>query len=219
MTKLISFTASAPSVDQFHIALGDLPTWALFAGAFVAALIALRQLRIQQDDSASRTRQLERQQADGVDFSWCPAASVFIVPPGATRPAEQTVLVLDNSSRRPIRDITCWIERHQPPGKLEPLRLGVMEDRAGTRYEFTLFDPRPGTTWPLIRPGFKYGFLFDYVIPADDPRSIRQRADQPMVQFTDDEDLRWQIDDNLHLQKVEPPAPPWPGLMGGPDPG
>lgn len=41
---------------------------------------------------------------------------------------------------------------------------------------------------------------------------------RPMVQFTDDVDLTWRIDDDLRLHKVEELNPPWRGLLGGPDP-
>ena len=70
VTNPIISAAGASNAHQFQVALGDLPTWALFVGAFAAALIALRQLRIQQEDSASRTQQLERQQANDVDTTW-----------------------------------------------------------------------------------------------------------------------------------------------------
>jgi hypothetical protein len=59
-------TSAAGHAGQIN--WGDAPTWLAVAGAFAAALIALRQLRIQQADSERLTRQLERQQANDIDM-------------------------------------------------------------------------------------------------------------------------------------------------------
>ena len=109
---LITMAAGTATVHQFNFALGDLPTWALFVGALAAGLIALRQLRIQQDDSVRQTRQLERQQANDVDTTWRHATDILILanPPGSVTTAGRSVVVVENNSRRPIRDVTCWIE-------------------------------------------------------------------------------------------------------------
>jgi hypothetical protein len=196
--------ASTAATHKFDIALGDLPTWALFVGAFIAAVIALRQLRIQQDDSARQTRQLERQQANDVDFTWRPAAKVMIIPPGSDEATERTVVIVENNSRRPIRDVSCWISSGQPPSRLAPLRLGPIKDSPGTNFEFSLYNARPETGHLLMRPGSKYGFLFEREIPSNDAIAIAEPRDcRPMVQFTDDADLTWQIDDDIRLQKVE----------------
>lgn len=127
VTMLTKLAAGTPTAHTFFIALGDLPTWALFLGALVAALIALRQLKIQQDDSVRQTQQLERQQANDVDFTWCPATSVLIrTDPSSTvtTTGGRTVVVVANNSRRPIRDVSCWIELHKSSRVLEPLMLG-----------------------------------------------------------------------------------------------
>jgi hypothetical protein len=194
--------ASTAAGHGFAIALGDLPTWALFFGAFIAAVIALRQLRIQQNDSARQTRQLERQQANDVDFTWRSSAKVMIIPPGTDAATERTVVIVANNSRRPIREVSCWISLQQPPGRLEPLRFGPIKDSPGTNFEFSLYNARPEVGHLLMRPGSKYGFLFELEIPAGEaipePRMCR-----PMVQFTDDADLAWRIDDDIRLQRAE----------------
>jgi hypothetical protein len=194
--------ASAATTHKFDIALGDLPTWALFVGAFIAAVIALRQLRIQQDDSARQTRQLERQQANDIDFTWRSAAKVMIIPPGTDAATERTVVIVENNSRRPIREVTCWISLGQTPDRLAPLRLGPIRNSPSTNFEFSLYNARPETQHLLMRPGSKYGFLFEREIPANEAIA-EPRACRPMVQFTDDADLTWQIDDDIRLQKVE----------------
>lgn len=211
MTRLITPTPHA-ATSHFDIHLGDLATWALFVGAFVAAVIALRQLRIQQDDNARQTRQLERQQANDVDFSWHRAAKVFIRanPPGSVTTAERTLVVVENNSRRPIRDVICRIELHTSNDTIKPLMLGAIGDApSGTSFDFSLNNPRTGHRHPLMRPKAKYGFLFEYEIPEPDATSTEIRGDQPTVQFIDDADLTWRIDGDLRLQQVEPPRRRW----------
>ena len=103
--------------DSFHIALGDLPTWGLFVGAVTAALIALRQLTIQRRDSAALNRQLIRQQANDVHTAWLDGAAVMV------RSGEQdyaavgkAVVIVVNGSKRPIRNVNCWLETRQAGG-------------------------------------------------------------------------------------------------------
>jgi hypothetical protein len=216
VTRYFGQTANAASAHQFHVALGDLPTWALFVGALVAALIALRQLRIQQEDSGSQTRQLERQQANDIDFTWYSAAKILIrtSPPSTITTAGRTVVVVENNSRRPIRDVTCWIQLQQSPGKAMPIMLGLVGEPANASFELSLNNPYSATQYALIRPTAKCGYLFECEIPLDNDIDIGPRAFRPMVQFIDDADLKWQVDDDLRLQKIEPPSRPWPGLLG-----
>ena len=214
MTKLTSLAAGATS-SHFNIALGDLPTWALFVGAFAAALIALRQLRIQQDDSARQTRQLERQQANYVDFSWWPAADVMILtnPPGPVTTAGRTVAVVENKSRRPISNVTCWIELEKPPRRLDAIMVGPIGEPSDPGFQYNLHNPRPGKGHPLIRPGAKYGFLFEFELPKNDVIMIEPQTERTVLQFIDDADLTWQIDDNLRLERIKPPARRWRDLL------
>jgi hypothetical protein len=101
------------------IAWGDVPTWFAVIAASAAALVALRQLLSQQMVIAQQARQLDRQQADRVDFTWCGASQVLNLSVSAIPKDVQAVLVVANNSRRPIRDVTCWIE----PGPSHPGRL------------------------------------------------------------------------------------------------
>jgi len=192
-------------VSQFHFAMGDVPTWLLFVGAAVATATALRQLRIQQSDSASNTRQLERQQANDVDSTWCAASRVIIFssPPGQIAQAARCFVIISNGSRRPIRNVTAWIHQSDGQMRLDPIMLGVIGEPQSSGHDYALYDPRPMTSFPLVRPGAQYGFLFDYEIPEDDARSMERRADRPMIQFVDDAELTWQIDDDLRLRKVD----------------
>lgn len=201
-----------------EVAWGDVPTWALFVGAFAAALIALRQLRIQQDDSARLTRQLERQQADEIDFTWCPATRVLIMitPPGAMSTAGRTIVVVSNNSTRPIRYVTSHIRR--AGGIMDPVKLGVtVENQLTSAHDYQMYDPRPGARIPLIRPGYKYGFIFDHAIPDNDASHPERRTAHPFIRFTDDAGLSWEIDDDLHLKRLPGARGSWRGLLP-PDP-
>jgi hypothetical protein len=147
----------------FHIALGDLATWALFVGAVFAAFIAYRAFRIQQDDSRRQTRQLERRQAENVDATWCPATSVLMLaaPIGSVSTAGRAVVVVSNNSLRPIRHVTARIEMHDG-SVLKPVLVGVAVEEAEGKLEYKLFNPGARDEVGLVRRGFKYGFIFDF---------------------------------------------------------
>lgn len=128
-----------------------------------------------------------------------------------------SVLIVTNGSRRPIRDITCRIEGAPPDGEaLKPGHLGAVErmsDSTG-RWDYVPHNPRALSTFPLIRPGFAYGFIFtDFVIPADDATNPASRTAQPIAQFTDDADLPWQIDGDLRLAQQPVQHKRWSGLI------
>lgn len=108
-----------------------------------------------------------------------------------------------NNSHRPIRAVTCLIYPDGPGGRdLKPLQLGVVEDDHLTaEFELVLYDPRALPSWPVMRPGFRYGFLFDFAIPADDAAHLERRVALPVTRFTDDVGLSWEIDGDLRLKK------------------
>jgi hypothetical protein len=215
--------------DSFHIALGDLPTWGLFVGAVTAALIALRQLTIQRRDSAALNRQLIRQQANDVDTTRLDGAVVMV------RSGEQdyaaagkAVILVVNNSKRPIRDVHCWLETRrardwstaskdlsgQPRARDSKARLmphlhgPVTEERRLNHTHAVEPVPLSGTgiaPAPILRPGLTYGFVFD--MTPDDAAAVGAGfplASRPMVLFTDDADNMWRIDDDLRLREVSP---------------
>lgn len=213
--------------DSFHIALGDLPTWGLFVGAVTAALIALRQLTIQQRDSAALNRQLIRQQANDVDTTWLDGAAVMVRSGEEDYAAIGKVVVLVvNGSKRPIRNLYCWLETRQAGGRptasrdpsgpprargsnarlMPHLHGPVTEERRINHTHAIEPVPLSGTgiaPEPTLRPGFTYGFVFD--ITPDDTVAIGAGfplASRPMVLFTDDADNMWRIDDDLRLREV-----------------
>jgi hypothetical protein len=113
--------------------------------------------------------------------------------------------VISNDSHRPIRDVTCLIFPDGPGGRdLKPLQLGVIEDDHLTaEFELVLCDPRALSSWPVMRPGFRYGFLFDFAIPADDAARPERTVALPVTRFTRDVGLSWEIDGDLRLKRVE----------------
>jgi hypothetical protein len=205
-----------------QLAWGDVPTWLLFAGATVAAIIALRQLGVARDDSIRQTRQLERNQVDGVDITWHPATRVAILASARMQldRATHAVVVITNDSHRPIHDVISQIRL--PGGQLlDPVLFGVTNRQIeSSGLECHLFDPRPGGPVQVIRPRYAYGFIFEFTIPDDDAAHPERRTAHPFGRFTDDTDLLWQIDDTLRFKQLPRPRPrpPWLGTLGPQDP-
>jgi hypothetical protein len=185
------------------VALGDVPTWLLVVIGAVGGGAALwqlglqrRQLRDQQEVIARQTRQLERAQADAIDFSWRPSA-----PLGQTAEAQKEEIwmgVVHNGSRRPIRDVVCRIE----PGPAQGFDLGaqgvgeLVDVGMGSGASMPVFaSPKLGDRVPLIRRDAIYGFKTE--IPVKGHGVARMK-----VRFTDDAGLHWEIDPDLHLEKL-----------------
>lgn len=158
-----------------------------------------------------------------MDFAWCQADSVlFLTNPVSQFPRSgRAVAVVSNNSPRPIRAVTSQI-KHPDGTTLEPTMLGVVtEDAPDSPRTYTMYGPRAGARVPLVRPGFKYGFVFEFTIPDDDAAHPERRSYHPFAQFTDDADLHWQVDDTLGLRQLprpRPPHPSWRGTMGPSDP-
>jgi hypothetical protein len=182
-------TAATP--HPFHVNLGDLPTWLAVLAAAIAAGIALWQLRGQQAEIRRQVTVLERQQADQIDVT--PedvAVTKNLQGDGTMTYQPHWGLAVTNASRRPIRDVAGLIEP-SPGASLEAaVKSGFADKFKGT----INFKERPTT--PLLRPGDKCGFFF--LFPKGEYRSARM-----LVRFTDDLGLHWQIDQNLHLQKLK----------------
>jgi hypothetical protein len=218
-------TGAAPHAHHvpFVVDLGGLPTWLAVIGAFAAAGVAWRQLRAQREDIAREARQLERQQADKVDFTWTPAAEVHVMTPRILSDRRTgAVVVVSNSSPRPIRDVTCLIYPDGVGGRvLRPLELGpVYNETELAGFELVLYNPRPQSSWPLMRPEARHGFLFDFTIPGDDAVNPESRIAQPVVRFTDDVGPKWEIDGDLRLKLLVESRSRWKRLSAAlsPDP-
>jgi hypothetical protein len=97
-----------------------------------------------------------------------------------------------NRSNRPIRNVICRASNSglplAYPGVIGPL-LG---DNGAPVLAYGIKNSRI----PLARVGTMYGFLF----------SVNRQANPDfafVLRFTDDADLEWQIDNDLHLQKLD----------------
>lgn len=184
---------------------GDVPTWVAAGVAFLAligAALAYRtqseQLRLQRMQLADQTRVQEREQANQVDvFTQKIDPSALLLTDPFT--SDDGMLVVVNSSKRPIQDVTCKLSRSETDGEPEPSRLadssGELRPYPPGRQEDTfLVTGESGV--PLIRAGTKGGFIWSF---ADSPGS---KWLQFWVRFTDDAGLHWEIDNLLHLEKL-----------------
>lgn len=57
-------------------------------------------------------------------------------------------------------------------------------------------NPAEGSTVPLIRAGSQYGFLLRFDLEHNPDARLAAR-------FTDDAGIHWQIDHDLHLEKLD----------------
>jgi hypothetical protein len=180
---------------------GDVPTWLAVFGAFLAAGAALWQLRLQRIQLADQTRTQERQQADQVEVAAraIDGAAAKVLPDDQGEPVH--MVVVDNGSKRPIREVAVKIEAIQADesvrqqkmadvwGELMPYALG-----STTTAEAFVLQAR-ASTMPVLRAGHKGAFVWGFTA-ALYPRLLS------WVRFTDDAGLHWEITTDLHLRKL-----------------
>jgi hypothetical protein len=212
---LIGFTWHAPGRPATWSDIRDWATAAAIVLGFPALLYQLNLQRLQYADEANRNiardelldgqlRELqqraaieERKQADAVEFSWRQATPLAETPEQG--PIEYVWMgVVRNGSPRPIRDAVCRIQPHpaqgfdwgaQGVGQLVNVGMG---SNAGA----LLFNaPKLGDRVPLIRAGETFGFKTS--IPAADHGAARMK-----IRFTDDAGVHWDVDPDLHLEKL-----------------
>jgi hypothetical protein len=174
-------------MHQFHVNLGDLPTWLAVLAAAIAAGIALWQLRGQQKEIARQVSALERLQANDVDVI---VEEIVNRPPDnpTGEPRKCWALCAVNGSRRPLRNVIGGV-RVQPDSKL------ARAEKVGTAGEKELVRWHPGDRVLPLRAGIRVGFVF--WCPVDEFPDARLA-----VRFTDDAGLHWQIDQDLHLEPL-----------------
>lgn len=206
-------------------AWGDIPTWLAFIAASVAGSAALIQLsqqqrqiteeaarNIQRDElvrtqlaeATERMNAIRRQQAEQVIMTAFPISSV--------RDGDGRIGMcqVTNESGRPIRGIAC---RMLIAGKL----IMPREFESGQELNPVFGTPGPGGglsylpadegTFDLVTGGY-FRLLANQVIrvifPAD---SDDTNMVQYLVRFTDDAEVRWQLDNDMHLSS--PPDNLW----------
>jgi len=170
-------------------------SWLTFAVIFLglgAALLQLelqrRQLGVLQSDLGQRDQLLERQQAEAIDL--------HLVDSTADPPVY--MINVSNGSRRPIRNVVCRIELAQGEEPQFAESVGVLVDwvLGGEVRQRLVSDSVKGTRVPVVRVGLTWAFVFPF-----------GNRDQPeariAARFTDDVGLHWQINHDLHLEKLE----------------
>jgi hypothetical protein len=204
--------------DAFKVNLGDLPTWLAFVAAAVAAYFVYGQLKGQRAEIARQTRLLERQQADQIDVSLHTDDAVPPASPQAKNEPNWTVYIT-NGSRRPIRDIMATIV--PAPGmdsaaatqRADIVTVTVRDSKVpeASAHASTLLKINVEAI-ALLRAGAIAGLVFQYRLKEyPKPRFA--------VEFTDDAGLRWQIDSDLHLQRIPEKhlTWTWTGALKPPD--
>lgn len=179
---------------------GTAPEWVALIIAGVGGWIALAQLRQQQRVIARELRRgaaLEearlRDQAAAIDLAW------------SAEGLRETFVKVSNRSRRPIRGLDCMIVSEEDGGLIAlPVRAGEMQEeklQSGSGWVLPKNGVAPGEWCNVLRSGGHAGFLMS------EPPGSGQRA---LVRFTDDAGLRWQLDNELHLERLTSESPDMP---------
>lgn len=151
-------------------------------------------------ESEQRTIIIERQQAEMIELEPAPTSRQI---PGLDPATDKTAWAADvvNRSPRPIRDVAIRIEARSGAPAQEASLSDVYAEFSpsplappgvGSR---ALIDPPERPRIALIRAGGTGAFLF--------PVGARLNPDARLtLRFTDDAGLHWQVDHNLHLEKL-----------------
>lgn len=189
---------------------GDVPTWLAVVVASVGGGIALRQLRLQGavikgeiernaardklldgqlKELAARVTSGQRQQAEHIDLTWENIQSA---------PSESLAVVI-NGSRRPIRNVSCVAWVGDPKERLVSRYAAEMRPIDFPRQAFAMPEQTPDSWMTIyaLRAGGRAGFRFATEVSDDD---------ETEVEFTDDAGCRWSLTSGLHLSLLESPA-------------
>ena len=186
-------------------AWGDVPTWLLLIVGVVGGGAALWQLRLQriqlhdqQEVIANQTRVQERQQAEQVELSRRPAEPIR----SDDEYRHVWMAVVENRSPRPIRNVVCRIKPSaRPPGdhdgyEWEAEAVAQLVPVELPRDTEIFADPDAIGRVRVIPSNRKYGFKFPFPTKGHECAEFK-------VRFEDDTDLLWEIDNDLHLQKLD----------------
>ncbi len=147
-----------------------------------------RQLEEQHRDLSQRERLLERQQASAVDLQVWPSKYLPKKPPIC-------MALVSNRSDRPIREVRCRIELGEKQEPYIMTWLGAQLERDNNSERLGTWE-RFGYGEPVIARGSTHAFEFDFSSDPEASFAISAR-------FIDDAGLHWQIDPDLHLEKLE----------------
>lgn len=196
------------------VAWGDVPTWLLVGLGGVGGGAALwqlglqrKQLHDQQEVIRSQALILERQQANKIDVTAnsIDGAAAKVLPEESGEPVH--IVMVANGSERPIRHVVVKLVAIQTDRSIRHERLahvygemvtyadGVsLGQNSGATAETFVFQAN-ADTMPVLRAGHTAGFVWAFTL-ARYPEIV------PTVRFTDDAGLHWQIDADLHLEKL-----------------
>lgn len=204
--------------SAFMVAWGDAPTWLLVGLGGIGGGAALRQLslqrqqlRDQQEVIRSQAQILERQQANKIDVRAIPVDGADAGVLANDVKSEQVhMVVVGNGSDRPIREVVVRVAailgtdrsiRHERLanvyGEIVPYAAGVAGARLGGDWSMTdtfVFKAN-ADTMPVLRSGHKAGFVWGFTLD-------RYPEIVPTARFTDDAGLHWQINADLHLERL-----------------
>lgn len=207
-------------VDRHQISWGDAPTWgatiaAVAAGAAALYQLALtrRQLHEQQEvftaefarqvkrdalvdaqlrQAVAAARGLEREQADKVHVRFKRTETVL-----EPFDLEIHMAVVHNESGRPIRHVIARIEATPASGFVAADRvIGLDTAYVPTTSGYAIRETRQDMRQAIIKHDEMWGFAFE--------RGVDKYPDARMsVEFEDDAELRWRIDHDLSLRRIE----------------
>jgi hypothetical protein len=184
---------------EHSVAWGDVPTWLASVVVFFglpAALLQLNmqrvQLREQQRDLAEHRLLLERQQANKVNLT---RESSDSSPAAYSGAGQVWMAVISNNSERPIRNVASRIQIERDGPLIGDARIGELipnsSAQSGRAFEDLLTEHKV----VIIRIDNSCGFAFG--VGAD-----MHPTAQVAARFTDDAGLHWQLDQDLHLEKL-----------------
>ena len=108
-----------------------------------------------------------------------------------------SVLAVRNESRRRIVNITCRVEPSDGAGLTLPTeQVGALGPSPSTSQRALFTGLTIAEAVPLMRPKAWSGFLARFDLEAHPETRLATR-------FTDDAGLHWQIDQDLHLERLD----------------
>ena len=162
-----------------------------------AALLQLNMQRIQLREQQHELREhrliFERQQADKVNLTRDHSDAT---PASYSAPGQVWMAVITNDSERPIRDAASRIQLIQGGPLLSGARIGELIPMVTAQGGRVFQDRSIENKVAVIRSSHSYGFAFSAGVDE-------HPAAQVTVRFTDDVGLHWQLDQDLHLKKLD----------------
>lgn len=173
-------------------------------------------LKLQFQELAGSLLVRQRAQANEVNFDRYRADAVIVLAEHPSPRLLTVILAVENRSGRPIRNVRCVAGTTPGPTQL-PYGVGYMSPsgEADQRTRPRLTDPDfSAIAVPVISAGERYGFLFDLELSVNSPFLC-------VARFTDDANLDWEVDQDLHLRLrlLDAPAGDSPAEIDDPESG